>query len=120
MRPDGGKTVRGVGLSGGEGADSAGSEITAEYSPCKVLVGRGVRWATIVAAAGADAERLPLRGRQIPERKRGWRWVTKQTNQDGFSTVATEAGTRATNLPQMSRKVLHPHTWPVCAKIAKL
>ena len=37
-------------------ASAAGSVITAESSPSEVLVGRGGRWATIVAAAGASAE----------------------------------------------------------------
>ena len=41
------------------GADAAGSVITAESSPCEVLVGGGARWATIVAAAGASAEPWP-------------------------------------------------------------
>ena len=48
--------VRGAGLPGVEGADAAGSVITAESSPCIVSVGRGARWAITVAAAGASAE----------------------------------------------------------------
>ena len=56
MRPEGGKIFRAIGLPGGEGADAAGSVSTTESSPCKVLVGRGARWETLVAAAGASAE----------------------------------------------------------------
>ena len=56
IQPEGGKAFRGARLPGGEGADAAGSVITAESSHCKVLVGRGARWATIIAAAGASAE----------------------------------------------------------------
>ena len=37
------------------------------------------------------------------------------------SPVPTEAETRATHLsPSGSRKVVNHHTWPVCAKIAKI
>ena len=38
------------------GLDAAGSLITAEYFPCKVLVEGGAREATIVAAAGVSAK----------------------------------------------------------------
>ena len=44
MRPEGGKTFRGVCLTGlGLGLDAVGSVITAECSPFKVLVGGGER-----------------------------------------------------------------------------
>ena len=59
MRPEGGNIFRDARLPGGDGADAAGSVITAESSPCKVLVGGGARWATIIAAAGSPAEPRP-------------------------------------------------------------
>ena len=52
MRREGGKTFRGDGLPGGEEADAARSVIKAEYSLCKVLIGREARWVAIAAATG--------------------------------------------------------------------
>ena len=43
MRPEGGKVTRAAGLPSGEGPHEARSVITAEFSPCKVFVGRGAR-----------------------------------------------------------------------------
>ena len=59
MRPGDGKTFRDAVLPGGDGADVDGSVITAESSPCKVLVGGGARWATNVAEAEGSAEPWP-------------------------------------------------------------
>ena len=59
MRPEGGRVFRGARLPGDDGADAAGSGITAKSYPCTVLVGGGARWGKFVAAAGAAAEPWP-------------------------------------------------------------
>ena len=72
MRPEGGKAFPGAGLQGGEGADATESVITVESSSCRVLVERGARWATTVAAAGASGEPLsPLERTTKTEAKAG-------------------------------------------------
>ena len=119
MRPEGGKTFRGTGLPCRKGADAARSEIAVESSPSKVPVGRGARWATIVSAARASAEPWsPPEGTTKPEAKAGLAVGEEKNKLGRQSTVAKEAGTRDES-PQRSRKVVNPHTWPVCAKIAK-
>ena len=101
MRPEGGKIFRGAGLSGDEWADAVGFVITAESCPCKVLVGRGACWATIVAAAGASAEPWsPPGGTTKTEAKAALAAGDKTLRPGRRSTVATEADTRATNLPE--------------------
>ena len=59
MRREGGKAVGGAGSPCREGADAAGSVITAESAPCGVLDVGGACWATLVVAAGASAEPAP-------------------------------------------------------------
>ena len=84
MRSEGGKIVRGAGLPGDGGADAAGSVITAESSPCKALVRREARWATVVAVAGASAEpRSPPEGTTKTEAKAALVMREKPSSQDG-------------------------------------
>ena len=59
MRPEGGKGVGDAGSPCGEGADAAGSVISAESASCEVLDMGGACWATVVKAAGASAEPVP-------------------------------------------------------------
>ena len=84
VRPEGGKIFRGAGLPGGDGTDAARSVVTAESSPCKVLVGGGAHWATIIGAVGLlQNPGCPRRVRPKPERKWFWRRVKKPSSQDG-------------------------------------
>ena len=70
MRPERGKAARGAGSPGGEGADAAGSVITADFFLCEVLVGTGACHATVAVAAGASAKPLsPLEGTTKTEAK---------------------------------------------------
>ena len=59
MRPEGGKAVGGAGSPCGEGADAAGSVISAESAPREVFDVKGACWATLVAAAGTSAQPVP-------------------------------------------------------------
>ena len=53
-----------------EGADAAGSVISAESAPSEVLDVGGACWATLAAAAGASAEPVPPpEGTAKPRRK---------------------------------------------------
>ena len=121
MRPEGGKTVRGDGLPGEERADAAGPVITAESSPCGKLARRGACWATVVGAAGASVEPLSLPIGQTTTEAKAVLAVGGKTKQ-ARTAIDGDGGSRCTSdeSPRRSRKVVDPHTWPVCAKIAKI
>ena len=53
MRAEGGETVRGAGLPGGEGAN-ADQRSAAESAPCELFIGKGPHWATAVEACGGS------------------------------------------------------------------
>ena len=95
MRPVGGKAVGGAGSPCGEGADAAGSVISAESAPCEVLDVGGACWATLVAepvpppegTAKTEAKAVSVAGKnsQRPRQQ---------------SPVVTAAVKRSTNLPE--------------------
>jgi len=88
-------------VSGGGGADAAGSVISAESGPCEVLVGGGACWAIDVAAAGASAGPVPSSEGTAKTEAKAVLAVGENFPRAGRrSTVATEADTRATNLPE--------------------
>ena len=116
-------TVWDAGEPGETEADAVGPVVSTESVPCVgLLVGllEGVGWATAVTAAEASAEPVPtLVGTAKTEAKSlsaagkarpppGQR----STGGDGCKSTSDET------LPK-SRKVVNPHTLPVCAKIAR-
>ena len=63
-----GVSLGGAGLSGGEGADVAGTVIPAGLYPHEMLFGNGACWTAAVAAAGASPEPLlPSEGTEKTE-----------------------------------------------------
>ena len=116
IRSEDGFTVGGVGEPGEAGADAVGPVVSTESVPCVGLY-EGVGWTTIVAAAGASAESavtsvgtakteaksLSAAGRPLP--RPGQR-----------SKVATDAETRATNLPREQKGPQSSHVARLCEK----
>ena len=118
MWSEDGSTVGSAGDPGEAGADAVGTVVSSESVP---YAGRfdGVGWETAVAAAGACAEPAPTsEGTAKTERKSLAAAGNARPRPGQRSTVATDAKTRATNLPEGEEKVVNHHTWPVCAKIA--
>ena len=104
VRPEGGKAIGGAG-SCGEGADAAGSVISAESAPCGVLDVGGTCWATLVAAAGASAEPVPPpEGTAKTEAKAVSVAGEKSPRPGRQSPVVMAAVTRAMNLPEGAEK----------------
>ena len=120
MRSEDCFTVGSAGEPGEAGADVVGPVVSTESVPCVGLL-EAVGWAMAFAAAGASAEPAPTSvGTAKTEAKSLSAAGEVRPRPGQRSTVATDAETRATNPPRRSRKVVNPHTWPVCAKIAKI
>ena len=101
MRFEGGFTVGGAREPGDAAADTVRSVVTTESDPCVALLEKWVRWATIVAAAGASAESVPISVGTAKTEAKAVSAVSKTRPRPGQrSTVATEAQTRATKLPE--------------------
>ena len=106
MRLEGGKAVGGAGSPCGEGADAAGSVIAAESAPCEMLDGKGACWATLVAAAGASAEPVPLPGGTAKTESKAVSAAGKMSPRPGRqSSGVTAAFTRATNVPEGAERL---------------
>ena len=100
MRSEDGFTVWGAGEPGEAGADAVGPVVSTESAPCVELL-EGVGWATVVAAAGASAEPVPTSVGTAKTEAKSLSAAGKARPRPGQrSTMATDAETRATNLPE--------------------
>ena len=104
MRSEDGLTVWGAREPGEAGADAVGPVASTESAPC-VGLPEGVGWATAVAAAGASPEPLPISvGTAITETKSLSAAGKVRPRPAQRSTVATDAETRATKLPEEAER----------------
>ena len=88
-------------MPGEAGADTVGPVIATESVPYVELLEKGVGWATIVAAAGASAGPVPPSLGTAKNEAKAVPAAGKVGPRPGQrSAVATEAETRATNLPE--------------------
>ena len=100
-RPEDGLPVGGAGEPGGTGADTVGPAVSTESDPCVELLEKGVGWATVVVAAGASPEPVPTSVGTAKTEVKALSAAGKARPRPGQrSTVATEAETRATKLPE--------------------
>ena len=100
IRSEDGFTTGGAGEPGEAGADAVGPVVSTESVLCVGLL-EGVGWATAVAAGGASAEPVPTSvGRAKTEAKSLSAAGKARPRPGQRSTVATDAETRATNLPE--------------------
>ena len=95
MQSEDGFTFGGAGEPGEAEADAVGPVVSTESVACVGLL-EGVGWATAVAAAGASAEPAPA----TTEAKSLSAACKVRPPPGQRSTVATDAETRATNLPE--------------------
>ena len=104
MRSEDGFTVGGAGGPGQAGADAVGPMVSTESFPCVGLL-EGVGWATGVAAAGASAGPAPT---SVGTAKNGVKSLSAagkaRLRLGQRSTAATDAESRATNLPQVAER----------------
>ena len=105
MRSEDGVTVGGAGEPGEAGADALGPVVSIESVPCVGLL-EGFGWATAVAAAGASAEPAPTSVSTAKIESKSLSAAGKAHPRPGQrSTVATDAETRATNLPEGAERL---------------
>ena len=100
MRFEDGFTVGGAGEPGEAEADAVGPVVLTNSVPCVGLL-EEVGWATAVEAAGASAEPAPTSVGTAKTEAKSLSAAGKVHPRPGQrSTVATDAETRATNLPE--------------------
>ena len=113
-----GFAVGGAGESGEKGVNTVGPVVSKVSVACVELLEKGVGWETVVAAAGASAEPVPTSvGTAKTEAKSV---IGNRKNPPGTAIAGGDGGRNTSDgTPRRSRKVVNPHTWPVCAKIAR-
>ena len=100
MQSEDGVTVGGAGEPGEAEADAVGPVVLTNSVPCVGLL-EEVGWATAVEAAGASAEPAPTSVGTAKTEAKSLSDAGKARARPGQrSTVATDAETRATNLPE--------------------
>ena len=104
MRSEDGFTDWGAGEPGEAGTDAVGPVVSTESVPCVELL-EGVGWATVFVAAGASAKPVPTSVGTAKTEAKSLSATGKARPRSGQqSTVATDAETRAKNLPEGAEK----------------
>ena len=117
MRSEDGFAVGGAGRPGETGVDTVEPAVSIESVPCVELL-EGVDWATVVAAAGASAEPVPTSVGTAKTEAKSLSAVGKARPRPGQRSTDDKCRNTSDETPRRSRKIVNPHTWPVCAKIA--
>ena len=121
MRSEGGAADGGAGVPSDAEADTVEPVVAAESASRVELLSEGIGCATVIAAARASAEPVPL---SVGMEKNKTNTVSAAGDINPRpvqpSAVATEVKTRASDeSPRGIRNTANPYTWLVCANIVK-